>query len=144
VQGKEPAEAARILRDAKALEAAGAYAVVLEGIPVELARVVTESLSIPTIGIGAGVDCDGQVLVIYDLLGMFDDFVPRFVKQYAQLGTAITDAVATYREEVRAGVFPEEKHTFHAREPLFRPRQVPSPTAREADDELAGLYGVPV
>ena len=93
VQGKEPAEAARILRDAKALEAAGAYAIVLEGVPVELARVITESLSIPTIGIGAGVDCDGQVLVIYDLLGMYDDFVPKFVKQYAKLGPAVAEAV---------------------------------------------------
>lgn len=148
VQGKEPAEAARILRDAKALEAAGAYAIVLEGVPVELARVITESLSIPTIGIGAGVDCDGQVLVIYDLLGMYDDFVPKFVKQYAKLGPAVAEAVATYKEEVLAGTFPEERHSYHAKEPLFRPRQVVvAPLAVESfDDEeqVAGLYGVPV
>jgi 3-methyl-2-oxobutanoate hydroxymethyltransferase len=147
VQGREPAEAARILRDAKALEAAGAYAVVLEGVPVELARVVTEALSIPTIGIGAGADCDGQVLVIYDLLGMFDGFVPKFVKQYARLGDAVAEAVGTYREEVRAGTFPEDRHTYHARAQLFGPRQVVRPAPQQVgddQDDVAGLYGVPV
>lgn len=145
VQGKTQAQAEQLLRDARALEAAGAYAIVLEGVPVELSRVVTEALDIPTIGIGAGVDCDGQVLVIYDLLGLFDDFVPKFVKQYAKLGPAAVDAIQTYTDEVRAGAFPEEAHTFHTKEKLFRPRAVETrPEARDDhdDDEMGGLYGV--
>ena len=144
VQGRDAENAQRILDDARALEAAGCYAVVLEGVPVELARMITETLSIPTIGIGAGVECDGQVLVIYDLLGMFDDFVPKFVKQYAQLGTSVVDAVAAYRDEVRAGAFPAEEHTFHAKEALFGPREVPLPAEQEGGDSMGGLYGVSV
>lgn len=144
VQGKKADQAQQILRDARALEAAGAYAIVLEGVPVELSRVVTETLSIPTIGIGAGVECDGQVLVIYDLLGLFDDFVPKFVKQYAKLGPAAVEAISTYRDEVRSGAFPAEEHTFHAKEVLFKPRAVevrPEPSDPD-DDEMGGLYGV--
>lgn len=144
VQGTTPQAAERILKDARALEAAGAFALVLEGVPVELARVITQTLEIPTIGIGAGVDCDGQVLVIYDLLGMYDDFVPKFVKQYAQLGALIPGAVAEYKAEVQAGSFPTEGHSYHAKEPLFRPRQV-TPAPQEIDDaDITGLYGVPV
>ena len=144
VQGRDAENARRILEDARALEAAGCYAIVLEGVPVELARMITDSLDIPTIGIGAGAACDGQVLVIYDLLGMFDDFVPKFVKQYAQMGTGIAEAVAQYRDEVRDGSFPAEEHTFHAKEALFRPREVKLPRAEAPDDgeSMGGLYGV--
>lgn len=145
VQGKSRDAAERILRDAQALEAAGAYAIVLEGVPVELSRVVTESLSIPTIGIGAGVECDGQVLVIYDLLGLFSDFVPKFVKQYAQLGPDAVQAIQQYTDDVKQGAFPEEAHTFHAKQPLFRPRAVevrPEATDAPDDDDMSGLYGV--
>jgi len=144
VQGKQQPQAEQILRDARALEAAGAYAIVLEGVPVELSRVITEALDIPTIGIGAGVQCDGQVLVIYDLLGLFDDFVPKFVKQYAQLGPAAVKAIAEYKEEVQAGTFPTEAQTFHTKEVLFRPRAVetrPEPSELD-DDDMGGLYGV--
>ncbi len=147
VQGKDAKAAERILRDAKALEAAGAYAIVLEGVPVELSRVVTAQLEIPTIGIGAGIDCDGQVLVCYDLLGMFDEFTPKFVKQYANIGAAIVAAVSEYKREVVEGAFPAEAHTFHSKEQLFRgPREVVRPAPQEIDDEdgVGGLYGVPV
>lgn len=143
VQGKTAAAAERLLRDAQALESAGCYALVLEGIPVELARVITQSISIPTIGIGAGVDCDGQVLVIYDLLGMNRDFKPKFVKKYLDLATEIPDAVARYRVEIARGEFPADTHTFHADEPLFKPREVP-PQRIDADDGVTELYGVPV
>lgn len=145
VQGKTQAAAERLLRDARALEAAGAYAIVLEGVPVELSRVVTEALEIPTIGIGAGVECDGQVLVIYDLLGLFDDFVPKFVKQYAKMGPEVVSAIKAYSDEVREGTFPAEAHTFHTKEKLFTPRAVETrPEARDGhdDDEMGGLYGV--
>src|SRR6185436_15048783 len=108
-----PMEARRIAADAKALEDAGAYAIVLEGIPVELARVITRSVSIPTIGIGAGPDCDGQVLVCYDLLGMNTKFKPKFVKRYAELGVAIPEAVARFKSEVLAGEFPADEHSYH-------------------------------
>lgn len=154
VQGRDAAAADRILRDARALEAAGCYAIVLEGVPVELSRVVTETVAIPTIGIGAGVACDGQVLVCYDLLGMFDDLMPKFVKQYAQLGTTVTEAVSAFKTEVQSGAFPAETHTFHAPEALFRPRAVPVHPAPGADVDGpdddgqgdspgGGLYGVP-
>lgn len=138
VQGKSTESAERILRDARALEAAGVYAVVLEGIPVELSRVITASLRVPTIGIGAGAECDGQVLVLQDLLGMDLDFAPKFVKRYARLGEIIPDAIRAYREEVRSGAFPAEEHTFHAPEPLFRPRPVPEL------DEVEGVGLIPV
>ena len=103
----EPRDADALLDEAVALEAAGAFALVLEAIPDDLARTVTRSLSIPTIGIGAGPDCDGQVLVSYDMLGLFDRFVPAFVKQYANLSRDITTAVESYVSDVRAGRYPE-------------------------------------
>ena len=90
----------------------GAFAVVLEMVPASLARRVTETLTIPTIGIGAGPDCDGQVLVLQDMLGMYEDLQPRFVKQYANLGEVIRKAVGSYVEEVKSGVFPSEQHTY--------------------------------
>jgi 3-methyl-2-oxobutanoate hydroxymethyltransferase len=142
IQGRDAAAAQRILRDAKALEAAGCYAIVLEGMPVELARVITDALEIPTIGIGAGAACDGQVLVIYDLLGMDPSFRPKFVKPYADLGTLIPDAIRRFKEEIDAGTFPAEEHTFHTKEQLFGPREVVSDPSDE--DGLTGLYGVPV
>jgi 3-methyl-2-oxobutanoate hydroxymethyltransferase len=112
IQGKDPEGARAILRDAKAIEQAGAYAIVLEGMPVELARVITAQLSIPTIGIGAGVECDGQVLVIYDLLGLFEDFVPKFVKQYATLGADAVAAIGAYKEEGPGGGLPSRGPHF--------------------------------
>ncbi|MEZ5352353.1 MAG: 3-methyl-2-oxobutanoate hydroxymethyltransferase [Bryobacteraceae bacterium] len=106
---KKPGEAERLVEDAQALEAAGAFAVVLEMIPSEVARAVTAAIAIPTIGIGAGPHCDGQVLVSYDAFGLFDEFVPSFVKRYAELGQAITEATARYVDEVRKGQFPENR-----------------------------------
>lgn len=112
VQGKDEQSAKRIWEDAKLLEEAGVFAITLECIPDKLAQLITKSLRIPTIGIGAGKSCDGQVLVINDMLGMFSDFVPRFVKQYAKLNTEITAAVQDYITEVREGDFPAGEHTF--------------------------------
>jgi len=112
LQGRTPEEAQRILESAKALEDAGCFALVLEKIPQQLARRVTESLSIPTIGIGAGPHCDGQVLVIHDMLGIFDKFRPRFVKVYAEIGRMMRQACQQYVEEVKAGVFPTAEHSY--------------------------------
>ncbi len=112
VQGRGLDDARRILEDALALEKAGVFAVVLEAIPSVLARVITRRLTVPTIGIGAGPDCDGQVLVIHDLLGLFDRFVPRFTKQYADLAKVISDAVSRFRDEVIECRFPDAAHAF--------------------------------
>lgn len=112
VQGKTEAAAKKLLEDAKAVEAAGAFAVVLECVPAKLAKLVTESIGIITIGIGAGPDCDGQVLVYQDMLGMFTDYVPKFVKQFANVGEIIKDAVKAYIDEINAGSFPGEKHSY--------------------------------
>lgn len=120
VQGKTVETAKKIIEDAKAVEAAGAFAVVLEGIPAPIAKMITESISIPTIGIGAGSDCDGQVLVVNDLLGMFRDFVPKFVKQFADVGTIMTDAVKKYDEEVKSGAFPDEAHSYKMDENVLK------------------------
>ncbi|MFO7172737.1 MAG: 3-methyl-2-oxobutanoate hydroxymethyltransferase [Bacillota bacterium] len=111
VQGKTEAAARQLLRDAEALAEAGAFAIVLELIPRELARLVTERLPIPTIGIGAGPDCDGQVLVVHDMLGLYLGKPPRFVKRYADLATAVTRAVSEYVAEVREGRFPGPEHS---------------------------------
>jgi 3-methyl-2-oxobutanoate hydroxymethyltransferase len=102
-----PEQAGKLAEDAHLLEQAGAFAVVLESIPVETARTITESLKIPTIGIGAGPHCDGQVLVSYDMLGLFDEFIPSFVKRYAELGDAVTRAACQYAAEVKDGRFPK-------------------------------------
>ncbi|MCS7169935.1 MAG: 3-methyl-2-oxobutanoate hydroxymethyltransferase [Candidatus Kapabacteria bacterium] len=112
VRGTEPKEAQQILRDAKLLEEAGAFAVVLEKIPAELAREVTRSLAIPTIGIGAGVHCDGQVLVYTDMLGLTVDFRPRFVRRYENLADRIRQVVAQYADDVRAQRFPSEEESY--------------------------------
>ncbi|MGB9604460.1 MAG: 3-methyl-2-oxobutanoate hydroxymethyltransferase, partial [Bryobacteraceae bacterium] len=105
-RARDEAEAARLLEEARELEQAGAFAIVLESIPAEVARAVTESLTIPTIGIGAGPHCDGQVLVSYDVFGLYEGPVPPFVKQYARLGDAMVEAARTFAEDVRKGRFP--------------------------------------
>ena len=112
VQGKSEDAARQLIEDAKVLEAAGAFAIVLECVPDRLAKIVTEAVNIPTIGIGAGSECDGQVLVINDMLGMFSDFVPKFVKQFAKLNGNINDAVQSYISEVKEARFPAAEHNF--------------------------------
>ena len=111
VVGRE-GEAARVMADAKACEAAGAFAIVLEKVPVGLSGEITRALKIPTIGIGAGPDCDGQVLVVDDMLGLFSDFRPKFVKRYAELGKLADEAIAAYAAEVRTRDFPAPEHGF--------------------------------
>jgi 3-methyl-2-oxobutanoate hydroxymethyltransferase len=112
LQGKDEAAARRILEGAMALERAGCWGVVLELVPAPLARLITERIAIPTIGIGAGPHCDGQVLVLHDLVGLFEGFTPSFVKRYAEAGAAIREAVARYAAEVRDGSFPGEGRSF--------------------------------
>jgi len=116
VQGKDMAAARRLLADAKALEAAGVFSMVLEALPAPLAAVITAALSVPTIGIGAGPHCDGQVIVTNDLLGLFEKFVPSFVKQYAHLAPEMTKAVQSYLSEVASGAFPGPEHSFASAE----------------------------
>ena len=112
VQGKGKEEAQRLLDEARAVEEAGAFAIVLECVPAKLAKKISESISIPTIGIGAGAGCDGQVLVYQDMLAMYSDFKPKFVKQYAQIGSVMKEAFRQYIDEVKSGAFPSEEHTF--------------------------------
>lgn len=112
VKGKDQTEAQKILQEAKALETAGIFALVLECIPNSLARTITQELTIPTIGIGAGHGCDGQVLVLYDLLGLFDDFVPKFVRPYAHLKADALQALKRYKEEVECGKFPSDLESY--------------------------------
>ncbi|RKH09893.1 3-methyl-2-oxobutanoate hydroxymethyltransferase [Corallococcus praedator] len=149
VQGRDEDAARRMLDDALALEEAGAYALVLEGVPLELARTITQSLKIPTIGIGAGKHCDGQVLVCYDLLGMNPDFKPKFVKRFANLHGNITEAAGTYFSEVRAGTFPDEDHSFKANKNVrlvaatpVGPGVVDAPA--EGAEKVGAIYGAPV
>ena len=112
VQGKTEAAAKKLLEDALAVEAAGAFAVVIEGVPAKLAELITKKLTIPTIGIGAGAACDGQVLVYQDMLGMYSDFTPKFVKKFSNVGEVMKAAFAQYIEEVQNGVFPSEEHCY--------------------------------
>lgn len=112
VQGKDQATVDKLLADAKAVEEAGAFAVVMECVPAPLAKKITDMLTIPTIGIGAGVDCDGQVLVYQDMLGMFGDFVPKFVKQFAHIGEAMVKGFKDYDEAVKNKTFPTKEHEF--------------------------------
>lgn len=112
VQGKDEETARNLIEAAKAVEKAGAFSVTLEGIPAKLAQVITQSISIPTIGIGAGNGCDGQVLVYQDMLGLFSDFTPKFVKRYANIGAEMKAAFANYIEEVQEGVFPGQEHIY--------------------------------
>lgn len=110
-KGRETADA--LVTEAKTLQRAGAFAIVLEAIPASLAKTITQSLAIPTIGIGAGPDCDGQVLVLYDLLGLFDEFVPKFVKPYGHLKADALQALRRYQEEVEHGKFPSDSESYH-------------------------------
>jgi 3-methyl-2-oxobutanoate hydroxymethyltransferase len=112
IQGRDTKSEKRILKDAKALEKSGAYSIVLEGIPADLAQKVSRSLKIPTIGIGSGPHCDGQVLVIYDLLGMYQEIQPKFVRRYSNLFETITESVKRYISDVQSGNFPSEKESF--------------------------------
>ncbi|MCX8069934.1 MAG: 3-methyl-2-oxobutanoate hydroxymethyltransferase [Thermodesulfovibrionales bacterium] len=112
VQGKTEEAKKRLLEDANMLEQAGAFMIVLEAIPSDLAKSITESLSIPTIGIGAGIHCDGQVLVLHDVLGLFDRFMPKFVKRYGDLKNAALNSLKTYKEEVEKNIFPSDSHSF--------------------------------
>ena len=130
VQGRGEAAAAQLLEDARFLADVGCFAVVLECVPADLAGRVTDALAVPTIGIGAGAGCGGQVLVFHDLLGLLDDFRPRFVKRYAELGDAAAEAIAAYADEVRRGVFPAVEHTFGA-----------GPRRREGAEGGAGAPG---
>jgi len=119
VQGKTPEAATRLLNDAQALEEAGAFAIVLETVPAPLATLITQRVSIPTIGIGAGIGCDGQVQVINDILGSFTDFVPKHAKQYAKLADIIRNAVTEYHNEVKAGSFPTDEQSFSMDESIL-------------------------
>ena len=119
VRGRNPREASQLLADALALEAAGAYAVVLELVPAPLSQLISQRLTIPTIGIGAGAGCDGQVQVLHDMLGLFTDFVPKHAKQYVNLAQVIKDAFSQYSQDVKDGSFPTEKESFTMDETLL-------------------------
>ena len=119
VQGKGEEAAKKLLEEAKAVEAAGAFAVVMECVPEALAKLITEKISIPTIGIGAGAGCDGQVLVYQDMLGMYPDFVPKFVKVFAGVGDEMRKGFAAYKKAVQEGSFPAEEHTFRMDESIL-------------------------
>lgn len=142
VQGRDEDTARRLVEDAVALEQAGCYALVLEAVPLELAKTITARVSIPTIGIGAGKHCDGQVLVCYDLLGLNPSFKPKFVKRYADGFTTVSQAAQTFFGEVRAGSFPDEDHSFRSTTMrLVSSNPEVQPAERE---EKSGVYGVPV
>jgi 3-methyl-2-oxobutanoate hydroxymethyltransferase len=123
-QAKSARAARRLIDDAVALEDAGAFSIVLESIPAPVAAIVSERLAIPTIGIGAGIDCDGQVLVLHDVLGLYGEFKPKFAKRYAEIGAQVESALRAFDAEVRAGTFPDAEHSFTMKE-----------------SELAGLKG---
>jgi len=117
-RGERPGQRDRVIDDALAVEEAGAFAVVLEGMPLDLAAEITNRLTIPTIGIGAGPHCDGQILVLHDVLGLSERFVPKFAKRYAELWSAASDAIGAYAREVRGGTFPTDAHSFHSLAPV--------------------------
>ena len=119
VQGKTIEQIQNLIDDAKCLEEAGVFAIVLECIPEKISKIITESVSIPTIGIGAGKYCDGQILVINDMLGMYSDFTPKFVKQYKNLKEDINEAINNYIKDIKTGAFPEEKHSFKIDEQIL-------------------------
>ncbi len=119
VQGRDVAAARKLLDDAVALEEAGCFAIILEAIPDRVAKLITGRVSIPTIGIGAGRDCDGQVLVLHDMIGLFDRFTPRFVKRYTNIFPQVIEALESYRDEVLAGTFPTDEHSFHINDEVF-------------------------
>lgn len=138
VQGKSEEAAANVLKDAQALEQAGVYAIVLEGLPADLGRRITASVGVPTIGIGAGPHCDGQVLVCYDFLGMYRDVKPKFVKRFAELGDAVEQATAEYVSQVQSGAFPAAEHSFG----MAEAKRLGEPTgAREVVSPAVPPYG---
>ena len=112
VQGQSAEAARSLIADARALAAAGCFSIVLEAIPAPIARLITEAVEVPTIGIGAGADCDGQVLVIHDMVGLFDRFTPKFVKQYARINETVAQVIAAYKRDVQDGHFPDTHHSF--------------------------------
>ncbi|MFC1549288.1 3-methyl-2-oxobutanoate hydroxymethyltransferase [Nitrospirota bacterium] len=112
VQGKSEEAQSRLIEEAKAVEEAGAFSVLIEGVPMSLAKTITDSVSIPTIGIGAGPHCDGQVLVLHDVIGLFERFTPKFVKKYASLGNDALEAIKAFREEIESGAFPSKEQSF--------------------------------
>ncbi len=120
VQGRDEVAARKLMEDAKCVEEAGASAIVLECVPAELAELVTQSVSIPTIGIGAGAGCDGQVLVYQDMLGMFSDFTPKFVRRFASVGEMMKEAFSEYKEAVAKGSFPDETHSYKIDEEIIK------------------------
>lgn len=142
VQGRDEQQAAKLLEDAVSLEQAGCYALVLEGVPLELGKQITQRLSIPTIGIGAGKHCDGQVLVCYDLLGLNPNFKPKFVKRYASLYEQVLGAAKGFFHEVREGAFPDEEHSFRSAT-MRLVSSNPDIEPKEREDR-SGVYGVPV
>jgi 3-methyl-2-oxobutanoate hydroxymethyltransferase len=152
VQGREQKIADRIRQGARALDEAGCYAIVLEGMPRELAKEITAQVSCPTIGIGAGPDCDGQVLVVYDLLGMNEEFRPKFVKRYDNLAVRIRTDIEQFVTEVRGGVFPSEEHSFTMDAPKTRESATPYGSQKAAaggaasgvDPEAAGAACIPI
>jgi 3-methyl-2-oxobutanoate hydroxymethyltransferase len=150
VQGRGEAAAKKIVDDAVSLDQAGCYAIVLEGIPRELSGEITAKVSCPTIGIGAGVDCDGQVLVVYDLLGMNEEFRPKFVKRYDNLAVRIRTAIEQYVTEVRTGQFPDEDHSFSKDAPPRPENATPYGSARaaggvsERDPDATGAACIPI
>jgi 3-methyl-2-oxobutanoate hydroxymethyltransferase len=119
IQGKTPEAAVRILKDAQALDEAGAFAIVMETVPTPLATLITREISIPTIGIGAGIGCDGQVQIVSDILGLYTDFVPKHTKQYVKLAEIIRTALTEYDKEVKAGTFPTEEQSFSMDESIL-------------------------
>lgn len=120
VQGKTEAAAQKLLEDALAVQEAGAFALTLECVPAKLAQLITQKLSIPTIGIGAGAGCDGQVLVYQDMLGMFNDYTPKFVKRFAEVGEVMKNAFAEYNRQVKEGSYPDEAHSFGMDEEVLK------------------------
>jgi 3-methyl-2-oxobutanoate hydroxymethyltransferase len=120
VQGKDAATGVQLLKDAQAMEKAGCFAIVLEAIPDRVAQIITERLHIPTIGIGAGPHCDGQNLVLHDMVGLFDRFTPKFVKRYANCWEVISKALADFQEDVRKGEFPKAEHSFTMKEEEYQ------------------------
>ncbi len=142
VQGRDEDTARKLLDDAVALEQAGCYAIVLEGVPLELAKTITARLSIPTIGIGAGKHCDGQVLVCYDLLGLNPHFKPKFVKHYAMLSNDVNGAAKSFFDEVRTGSFPDEDHSFRSNTMRLVASNPDVETTER--DEKHSVFGVPV
>jgi len=133
VQGKTPEAAAKLVERAQRLEAAGVFALVLEGVPSDVAAEITRALRIPTIGIGAGPNCDGQVLVVHDMLGLNSGRAPKFVKRYADLDQVIVDAARRYAEEVASGVFPDEAHSYGVSKNGSQPAAQPTLTSQRID-----------